>query len=203
MAAGKMSSSPLDRTRRRLLAATAVLGGAGSLAALYPMVCSFLPPEQAGEEPRDSLEVDISDLRPGQMKTLEWAGKPIWVLRRSQEMQEGLVRETEGLLDPHSQTGQQPRSCQNPTRSIRPEILVLVGLCTHLGCVPVPKLKRGEIEGGGTFWTGGFLCPCHGAKFDLAGRVFKNSLAPRNMEVPPHVYLAENRILIGVEDKES
>ena len=195
-----MSQNKVDCGRRRLLAATAALSGAGGLAAIYPLVVSMMPADGAyfAEEP---LEVDISNLMAGAMMTVNWSGKPLWIIRRTPAMLESLPGLSEALLDPQSQQPQQPSNCANPYRSIRPDILVVIGTCTHLGCLPIAKFRPGDAENMPADWQGGFLCPCHGATFDLAGRVFKNTLAKSNLLVPPHFFLSENRLLIGADKK--
>ncbi|MDR0528640.1 MAG: ubiquinol-cytochrome c reductase iron-sulfur subunit [Zoogloeaceae bacterium] len=182
--------------RRRLIAATAAVGGVGALAAAVPFVSSMLPSERA-KAAGAAVEADISKLEVGQMMTVEWRGKPVWILRRSPEMLESLAKVEGELSDPASERKQQPEYCKNATRSLKPEIMVAVGICTHLGCSPSSKFKQGAQEGMSADWKGGFLCPCHGSTFDLAGRVFKNKPAPDNLEVPPHRYLSDTRILIG------
>jgi len=195
-----MSQNNVNGGRRRLLAATAALGGAGGLVAIYPLVASMMPPDGSGfaEEP---LEVDIATLAPGAMMTVNWSGKPLWIIRRTPAMLESLAGLSDALLDPLSQQPQQPANCINPYRSIRPDILAVIGTCTHLGCLPIARFLPGVAEGMSADWPGGFLCPCHGATFDLAGRVFKNTLAKLNLLVPPHVFLSENRLLIGTDKK--
>ncbi len=194
-----MSNQKVDCGRRRLLVATAAVGGVGGLAALVPFVSSLLPSERA-KAAGAPVEVDIGKLEPGQMMTIEWRGKPVWIINRTKEMLESLTKVAEAVVDPKSEKNQQPTYCQNDTRSIKPGIMVAVGICTHLGCSPSSKFKKGAEEGMPSEWMGGFLCPCHGSTFDFAGRVFKNKPAPTNLEVPPHVYLTDTRILIG-EDK--
>lgn len=190
----------MDCGRRRLIVATAAVGGAGAVAALVPFVSSLLPSERA-KAAGAPVEVDISKLEPGQMVTVEWRGKPVWIVNRTKDMLETLPKLADAVADPMSEKdSQQPAYCKNETRSIKPEILVAVGICTHLGCSPSSKFKKGGEEGMPGDWLGGFLCPCHGSTFDFAGRVFKNKPAPDNLEVPPHVYLTDTRILIG-EDK--
>jgi ubiquinol-cytochrome c reductase iron-sulfur subunit len=159
----------------------------------------MLPSERA-KAAGAPVEVDISKLEPGQMMTVEWRGKPVWIINRSKEMLETLSKLADTVADPKSSKTMQPDYCKNETRSIKPEVLVAVGICTHLGCSPSSKFKKGAEEGMGAEWLGGFLCPCHGSKFDFAGRVFKSMPAPDNLEVPPHTYLTDTRILIG-EDK--
>lgn len=189
----------LDCGRRRLIVATAAIGGAGAVTALVPFLSSMLPSERA-KAAGAPVEVDVSNLGPGQMITVEWRGKPVWVFNRSSEMLETLPKLNEAVADPQSVALQQPAYCKNETRSIKPNMLVAVGICTHLGCSPSSKFKTGVEEGMPADWLGGFLCPCHGSTFDFAGRVFKNKPAPTNLEVPPHTYLTDTRILIG-EDK--
>jgi ubiquinol-cytochrome c reductase iron-sulfur subunit len=193
----KMSSE-----RRRLIAATAAVGGIGAAAAVVPFVSSMLPSERA-KAAGSAVEADISKLETGQMMTVEWRGKPVWILRRSQAMLDSIPALDNEVSDPKSEKKQQPAYCQNPHRSIKPEIMVVVGICTHLGCSPSSKFKADASEGMGADWKGGFLCPCHGSTFDLAGRVFKNKPAPDNLEVPPHRYLSDTRILIGEDTKEA
>ncbi len=189
----------VDCGRRRLLVATAAIGGVGVAAALVPFVSSMLPSERA-KAAGAPVEVDISTLESGQMMTVEWRGKPVWIINRSKDMLETLAKLSDAMLDPKSERLMQPTYCTNETRSIKPEVLVAVGICTHLGCSPSSKFKKGVEEGMGDDWLGGFLCPCHGSKFDFAGRVFKSMPAPTNLEIPPHTYLSDTRILIG-EDK--
>lgn len=191
--------STVDCGRRRLIIATAAVGGAGAVAAVVPFVSSMLPSQRA-KAAGAPVEVDVSNLAPGQMITVEWRGKPVWILNRSQEMLDTLAKLDEAVADPKSEVKQQPDYCRNETRSIKPNLLVAVGICTHLGCSPSSKFKKGAEEGMPPEWLGGFLCPCHGSTFDFAGRVFRNKPAPSNLEVPPHTYLSDTRILIG-EDK--
>ena len=189
----------MDCGRRRLIVATAAVGGVGAGAARVPFVSSLLPSERA-KAAGAPVEVDISKLEPGQMMTVEWRGKPVWIINRTKEMLETLTKLTDAVADPKSEKNQQPAYAQNGTRSIKPEMMVVVGICTHLGCSPSSKFKSGADEGMPGDWLGGFLCPCHGSTFDFAGRVYKSKPAPTNLEVPPHVYLSDTRIMIG-EDK--
>lgn len=189
----------VDCGRRRLIVATAAVGGVGALATLVPFVSSMLPSERA-KAAGAPVEADISKLEPGQMMTVEWRGKPVWIIHRNKEMMDTLPKLADAVADPKSEKNQQPEYCRNEHRSIKPEIMVAVGICTHLGCSPSSKFKHGSEEGMAGDWLGGFLCPCHGSTFDFAGRVFKAKPAPTNLEVPPHVYLSDTRILIG-EDK--
>jgi len=182
--------------RRRLLVATAAVGGVGAAAAVVPFVSSMLPSERE-KAAGASIEVDISKLEPGQMKIEEWRGKPVWILNRTKEMLDSIPQLDKEMADPESERPMQPAYCKNKLRSYKPEILVVVAICTHLGCSPSKKFKEGADEGMTADWKGGFLCPCHGSTFDFAGRVFKNKPAPDNLEVPPHRYLSDTRILIG------
>jgi ubiquinol-cytochrome c reductase iron-sulfur subunit len=191
--------STVDCGRRRLIIATAAVSGAGAVAAVVPFVSSMLPSQRA-KAAGAPVEVDVSTLAPGQMITVEWRGKPVWIFNRSQEMLDTLAKLDDAVADPKSEVKQQPDYCRNETRSIKPNLLVAVGICTHLGCSPSSKFKKGGEEGMPPEWLGGFLCPCHGSTFDFAGRVFRNKPAPSNLEVPPHTYLSDTRILIG-EDK--
>ena len=191
----------MDCGRRRLIVATAAVGGVGAVAALVPFVSSLLPSERA-KAAGAPVEADIGKLEAGQMMTVEWRGKPVWIINRTKEMLDSL-KKTEGeVSDPNSEKPMQPEYAKNEGRSIKPEILVAVGICTHLGCSPSDKFKTGAESGVSADWPGGFLCPCHGSTFDLAGRVFKNKPAPDNLEVPPHMYLTDSRLLIG-EDKKA
>ena len=189
----------VDCGRRRLIVATAAVGGVGAVTAVVPFVSSMLPSERA-KAAGAPVEVDVSNLAPGQMITVEWRGKPVWIFNRSAEMLDTLVKLDDAVADPKSNARQQPEYCKNPTRSIKQNLLVAVGICTHLGCSPTSKFKKGAEEGMPADWLGGFICPCHGSTFDFAGRVFRNKPAPTNLEVPPHTYLSDTRILIG-EDK--
>jgi ubiquinol-cytochrome c reductase iron-sulfur subunit len=189
----------MDCGRRRLIVATAAVGGIGAVTALVPFLSSMLPSERA-KAAGAPVEVDVGNLAPGQLITVEWRGKPVWIFNRNSEMLETLSKLDDAVADPKSEKKQQPDYCANATRSIKPNLLVAVGICTHLGCSPSSKFKKGIEDGMSAEWLGGFLCPCHGSTFDFAGRVFKNKPAPTNLEVPPHTYLTETRILIG-EDK--
>jgi len=192
------SSKKVDLNRRKfLLTATSVTGAVGITALGVPFVSSMLPSEKA-KAAGASVEFNVSEVNKGQLITTEWRGQPVWILNRSEEMLDTL-KDQKNLADPNLKvTSQQPEYCQNSTRSIKPNILVMVGICTHLGCSPSPKLTpKGEM---GDSWEGGFFCPCHGSKFDLAGRVFKGSPAPTNLVVPPYRYKNESTIVIG-EDK--
>jgi ubiquinol-cytochrome c reductase iron-sulfur subunit len=197
-------SNTVDNDKRRFLttAATVVVGGAGTVAAAVPFVSSMLPSAKA-KAAGAPVEVDISKLEFGQQIIVEWRKKPVWILRRSEETLKELASVDDSLLDPDSgNTNQQPDYCQNPSRSIKDEFLVLIGVCTHLGCSPtyVPKVEA-ESRNLGDEWKGGFFCPCHGSKFDLAGRVYKGVPAPKNLEIPPYHFIGDNRILIGEDSQ--
>ncbi len=197
-----MSKKGVDPQRRLLLQLTTAVGVAGAGVAAVPFVKSMTPSARA-RAAGAPVEVDISSVRPGEIKTVEWRGKPVWILRRTPEMLKALPEVETHLVDPKSQVkDQQPAYAQNETRSIKPEVLVVVGICTHLGCSPKKELAAGGGAGMGADWQGGFFCPCHGSKFDLAGRVYKDVPAPRNLPVPPHTYLSDSRILIGVDPKD-
>ena len=186
--------------RRFLITATSVAGGVASAAWATPFILSMMPSERA-KAAGAPVEVDISKLEPGMLLLVEWRGKVVWILSRTPEMLASLTKLDSKLTDPNSEKDQQPEYAQNPTRSIRPEILVTTGVCTHLGCSPVLRKEIAPADLGPD-WLGGFFCPCHGSKFDLAGRVYKNVPAPTNLLVPPHTYLSENVLLIGSESKE-
>ena len=190
----------VDCGRRRLIVATAVVGGAGAVTAMVPFLSSMLPSERA-KAAGAPVEVDIGTLAPGQLLTVEWRGKPVWIINRTPEMLETLAKLDGSVADPKSENKQQPDYCKNATRSIKPNLLVAIGICTHLGCSPSSKFKKGAEDGMPADWMGGFLCPCHGSTFDFAGRVFKSKPAPSNLEIPPHTYLSETRILIGEDGK--
>lgn len=188
----------VDCGRRRLLVATAAAGGAAGVVAVVPFVASMLPSERA-KSAGAPVEADISKLAPGEMMTVEWRGKPVWIIHRTKEMLDGMAKLDDKLADPKSEKQMQPEYCKNDTRSLKPEIMVAVGICTHLGCSPTEKFSTAEqIEAD---WQGGFLCPCHGSTFDLAGRVYKSKPAPDNLEVPPHRYLSDAKIVIGEDTK--
>ena len=196
-----MSEEGVNPRRRRLLAITSGLGLVGTAFAATPFVLSMMPSARA-KASGAPVEVDISKVEPGQLLTVEWRGKPVWILRRTPEMLKTLKEDELFLADPKSSVdSQQPSYAQNVARSIKPEYLVLVGICTHLGCSPAQRLEAGAVSGLGDQWPGGFFCPCHGSKFDLSGRVYKNVPAPTNLEVPPYTYMSDTRIIIGVDQK--
>jgi ubiquinol-cytochrome c reductase iron-sulfur subunit len=187
--------------RKFLVAATSVAGGIAGVAIATPFMLSMMPSERA-KAAGAPVEVDISKLEPGMLLMVEWRGRVVWILDRTPEMLATLTKLEGELADPGSEKEQQPDYARNKTRSIKPGILVIVGLCTHLGCSPVFR-KDIAPEDLGPDWLGGFFCPCHGSKFDLAGRVYKNVPAPTNMVVPPHIYLSDDRLLIGSESEGS
>jgi ubiquinol-cytochrome c reductase iron-sulfur subunit len=198
-----MSDIPVDSSKRTWLIASGCAGAVGAGFTAVPFVSSFSPSEKA-KAAGAAVEVDVSALKPGEKVTVEWRGKPVWILRRTPEQLESL-KKTEGeLADPKSERKAYPTPeyAKNPWRSIKPELFVAVGICSHLGCSPSDKLQPGAQPSLPDDWQGGFLCPCHGSTFDVAGRVFKNKPAPDNLEVPPHMYLSETKLLIG-EDKKA
>ncbi len=185
--------------RRMLIAATAAVGGVAAAGAGAPFVLSLQPSERA-KAAGAPVEVDIGDIEPGSMISIEWQGKPVWIVRRTKEMLDLLPTHEESLADPSSTVPQQPEYCNNATRSIKPEILVVLGVCTHLGCSPTFRPEVAPADLGAT-WDGGWFCPCHGSRFDLAARVYKGVPAPTNLIIPPHMYLSETRLLVGDDDK--
>lgn len=189
-------AEPTDPKRRQLLIATSAAGAAAGAAIAIPLLSS-LAPSQRALSAGAPVEVDISRLAPGEMMTVEWRGKPVWIIHRTAEMLAALKAAEPFLADPTSERPQQPAYATNEFRSRRPEIMVAIGICTHLGCSPKDKFKPGTEQGMAADWPGGFFCPCHGSQFDLAGRVFKNMPAPTNLEIPPHKYLTDARLLIG------
>jgi ubiquinol-cytochrome c reductase iron-sulfur subunit len=176
------------------------MGGIAGVAVAVPFVMSMTPSARA-RAAGAPVEVDISKVEPGMMITVEWRGKPVWIVHRTPEMLATLPKIDSEVADPKSRVDQQPDYCRNEDRSIKPEYLVLVGICTHLGCSPSQKLTAGADSGLGADWPGGFFCPCHGSKFDLAGRVFKGVPAPINLQVPPYAYLSDTRLIIGSDSK--
>lgn len=191
----RTSAADADPGRRKLLAATTTVGGIGVIVSAIPFVSSMQPSE-AAKAAGAPAEVDIGGLAPGKLTTVEWRGKPIWVLHRTDAMLKSLDNHTQLLADPDASQPQQPKYIDNRARAIRPPIFVAIGICTHLGCVPVYRPEPGAADLGPE-WPGGFYCPCHGSKFDLAGRVFKNVPAPLNLEVPDYTFLSDTRLLIG------
>jgi len=191
-----MSTAGVDKGRRRFLtAATSVVGAVGTGYVVAPFVLSMQPSARA-QAAGAPVEADVSKLEPGQMMTVEWRGKPVWIVRRTDENLADLKSQTGHLLDPASSAAQQPAYAVNDGRSLKPEYAVLIGICTHLGCSPTyrPEIAPADL---GPEWRGGFFCPCHGSRFDLAGRVYQGVPAPKNLAVPPYQYLSENVILVG------
>lgn len=190
----------VDNNKRRLLiAASAAAGGVAAAGAGTPFVLSLMPSERA-KAAGAPIEVDVSVIAPGAMMSVEWQGKPVWIVRRTKEMLDTLNKHDIDLADPGSAVQQQPEYCNNPTRSIKPEFLVVLGVCTHLGCSPTyrPEVAPADL---GVNWAGGWFCPCHGSRFDLAARVFKGVPAPTNLIIPPHKYLTDTKLLIGDDGK--
>jgi ubiquinol-cytochrome c reductase iron-sulfur subunit len=200
-----MSDQPkVDSGKRTWLIASSCAGVVGGVAAAVPFVASFAPSERA-RAAGAPVEVDVSALKPGEMMTVEWRGKPVWIVRRTPQQLASLPKLDPQLADPKSERKPDeltPEYARNEHRSIKPEYLVAVGICSHLGCSPTEKFQPGAQPSLPDDWAGGFLCPCHGSTFDMAGRVFRNKPAPDNLEVPPHMYLADGRLLIG-EDKKA
>ncbi|MFI3245738.1 MAG: ubiquinol-cytochrome c reductase iron-sulfur subunit [Ferrimonas sp.] len=194
-----MSNAPVDTGRRRFLTlTTAVVGGVGAVATAVPFVKSWNPSAKA-KAAGAPVEVNIGKIEPGQMLRVEWRGKPVWIVRRTPEIIAQLSTLDGQLRDPNSQEPQQPDYAANPTRAIKEEFFIAVGLCTHLGCSPtyLPETFEQQVAG----VPAGFFCPCHGSKFDMAGRVFQGVPAPLNLVVPPHQYLGDSIVLIGVDEE--
>ncbi len=185
-----------DPERRFWLMTTAAAGGVAAAATAIPFVSSFAPSERA-RAAGGAVEVEVSDIPPGGVKTVEWRGKPVWVVRRTPAMLAALQGHDAELADPASARPQQPEYAKNPARALKPEIFVAIGICTHLGCSPTEVPKGSANPSLPADWPGGFFCPCHGSTFDGAGRVFKNKPAPTNLEIPPHRYAGDTRIVIG------
>jgi ubiquinol-cytochrome c reductase iron-sulfur subunit len=194
--ASPSASGPDDPERRVWLLASGAAGAAAVAATAVPLVSSFAPSDRA-RAAGAAVEVDVSDIPPGGMKTVEWRGKPVWILRRTPEQLAALTGHEADLADPQSVVDQQPEYARNPARAIRPEVFVAIGICTHLGCSPNAVAAASGHPSVPTDWPGGFFCPCHGSTFDLAGRVFKNKPAPTNLEIPPHGWVGAGKLLIG------
>lgn len=190
------NDTPADR-RRFLLNATSTVGGVLVAATAYPFLASMAPSERAraAGAPVDASAAGLAD---GELRTVEWRGKPVWILKRSATMLAQLNQHDSLLADPVSHASEQPPYCRNATRSIKPDIFVAVGICTHLGCSPSLRIGEASAELGAN-WPGGFFCPCHGSKFDLAGRVFQGVPAPTNLEIPPYHYVDDTRLVIGAD----
>ncbi len=195
----KGKTNEMDGGRRSLLAVTVTAGGVASVATALPFAATMLPSDRA-KALGAPVEADIGSMAPGEMQILEWRGKPVWIVRRTKEMLEGIKKSDANVADPNSRVPQQPEYAKNEFRSIKDEFAVLVGVCTHLGCSPQMKTSDAQAEMGAN-WGGGFYCPCHGSKFDFAGRVYKGVPAPTNLEVPPYTYLSDSKILIGDDKK--
>ena len=198
-----MSDTPVDTSKRTWLITSACAGAVGGAAVAVPFVSSFEPSERA-RAAGASVEVDIGAIKPGEKLTVEWRGKPVWIIRRTPEQVAALTKNDPLLADPKSERkpGElTPEYARNEGRSRKPEIFVAVGICTHLGCSPSDKFAAGPQPSLPDNWEGGFLCPCHGSTFDLAGRVFKNKPAPDNLEIPPYMYLSDTRLLVGDDKK--
>ncbi|MDO4642125.1 MAG: ubiquinol-cytochrome c reductase iron-sulfur subunit [Neisseria sp.] len=194
-----MDNKEINTSRRRFLTlATAGAGGVAAVGVVTPLLASFFPSEKA-KAAGAPVEIDVSKIEAGQLTTAEWQGKPIWVVNRTEQQLKDLPTLDSALTDPNSTDDHQPEYCKNPLRSIKPNIWVAIGICTHLGCSPTfrPDIAPADL---GPNWKGGFFCPCHGSKFDLAGRVFKGVPAPTNLIIPPYKYLSDTTILVG-EDK--
>ena len=198
-----MSDQQVDQGKRTWLIATSCAGAVGGVATAVPFVSTFAPSERA-KAAGAPVEVDISGIKPGEKLTVEWRGKPVWIVRRTAEQVEALKKNDSQLADPNSDRKAYPTPdyAKNEWRSIKPEFFVAVGICSHLGCSPSDKFAPGAQPSLPDDWNGGFLCPCHGSTFDMAGRVFKNKPAPDNLEVPPYMYLSDSKLLIG-EDKKA
>jgi ubiquinol-cytochrome c reductase iron-sulfur subunit len=195
-----MAEATVDKGKRRfVIGATSVVGGVGVAAAAAPFVLSLFPSERA-KAAGAPVEIDISKLEPGQKIDVEWRGKVVWVINRTQAMLDGLAKVDSKLADPGSNAPQQPAYAKNARRSIKPQLFVAVGICTHLGCSPTfrPEMAPADL---GSDWQGGFFCPCHQSKFDLAGRVYAGMPAPTNLVIPPHRYVGETKIIIGDDGK--
>jgi ubiquinol-cytochrome c reductase iron-sulfur subunit len=198
-----MSDATVDQSKRTWIAITCGAGAVGATAVAVPFVSTFAPSERA-RAAGAPVRVDISALQPGEQMTVEWRGKPVWILHRTAEMLASLEPMDGRMADPESRRTAYPTPpyARNRHRSIKPEFLVAVGICSHLGCSPSARLTPGPQPSLPADWPGGFFCPCHGSTFDVAGRVFRNMPAPDNLEVPPHMYLSETVLLIG-EDKQA
>lgn len=201
----KEEEGVVDSRRRTWLITTSVAGGIGGVAAVIPFASSLAPSEKA-KAAGAPVEVDISDLKPGEMKTVAWRGKPVWILNRTPDMLQDVVKADKEVADPHTKTPftmADPSYCENEYRSRadHKNILVVLAVCTHLGCSPTPRFTPGLQPNLPADWPGGFLCPCHGSTYDLAGRVFKNKPAPQNLDVPPYMFTSATTLVIGKDEK--
>jgi ubiquinol-cytochrome c reductase iron-sulfur subunit len=191
-----MSDKELDASKRNFIIATGAVGGVAGVATAVPFLASMAPSERA-KAAGAPVEADVSKLEPGEVKIVEWRGQPVWIVRRTKEMMESIKKSDPLVADPNCEVPHQPEYAKNEARARKPEFGVLVGICTHLGCSP-QFMAKGALGGN---WEGGFYCPCHGSKFDFAGRVYKGAPAPTNLKVPPHMYLSETILLIGDDKK--
>ena len=196
-----MSNVGVDKSRRQFLTTALTVVGAVGTGYLAVPFLSQMQPSAKAMAAGAPVEVDISKIEPGQLIRVAWRGKPVWVLSRTPEVLDILANDTNKLADPNSQESEQPEDSNNPLRSIKPEIFIAVGLCTHLGCSPTfrPEIAPNDL---GKDWNGGFFCPCHGSGFDLAGRVYRSVPAPTNLVIPPHRYITDSLIIIGEESSE-
>lgn len=195
----------MDPSRRSALVSTCAVGAVGAAGVAYPLVSSFQPSERA-KAAGAPVEGDVSGMQPGELRRVEWRGNPVWLVRRTPGMLASLNETESEVLDPNSQKYYQiptPPYAKNQARSIKPEYLVVVGICSHLGCSPISRFQSGAQPSLPAEWPGGFLCPCHGSTFDMAGRVFKNKPANANLDVPPHTYLSDTKVLIGQDEKKA
>ena len=196
-----MSETTVDTGKRTWLIASGCAGAVGGAAVAVPFISTFSPSERA-KAAGAAVEVDISAIKPGEKLTVEWRGKPVWIVSRTKEMLEGITKSEANVSDPKSNEPLQPEYAKNEYRSIKPEIAVIEGVCSHLGCSP--QFKSVEAKGEmGMEWNGGFFCPCHGSKFDFAGRVFAGSPAPVNLRVPPYKFVGDGKVIIGDDSKEA
>ncbi|MGR9073514.1 MAG: ubiquinol-cytochrome c reductase iron-sulfur subunit [Gammaproteobacteria bacterium] len=197
-----MNNEGVDQTKRQFLTSALTVVGAVGVGYLAVPFLAQMQPSVKAQAAGAPVEVDLSKIETGQLVRVEWQGKPVWILKRTQQVLDNLKELEDRLRDPLSQESKQPESSRNPVRSIKPEIFVVIGLCTHLGCSPTyrPEIAPADL---GADWKGGFFCPCHGSFFDLAGRVYRGVPAPTNLVVPPYKYLTETRILIGEDNEEA
>ena len=195
----------MDPSRRSALVSTCAVGAVGAAGVAIPLVSSFQPSERA-KAAGAPVEADVAGMEPGELRRVEWRGNPVWLVRRTPQMLESLKQTESEVLDPKSENYYQiptPEYAKNPERAIKPEFLVVVGICSHLGCSPSSRFQPGPQPSLPPDWAGGFLCPCHGSTFDISGRVFKNKPANANLDVPPHVYISDTKLLIGTEEKKA
>jgi len=189
----------IDKTRRNLLVATSVAGGAATVGAAVPFVASMWPSERA-KAAGAPVDVDISRLRPGELRTYAWRRQPVWVFRRTPDMLQDIKKDDGVVSDPTSEVLHQPAYAKNEYRSRTPELAVIIGVCTHLGCTPIEKPASDKADMGAA-WNGGFYCPCHGSMYDFAGRVYKGVPAPTNLWIPRYMHLSDNKIVIGKDEQ--